>query len=248
MNAMDLTLCVPMYNESAIIENTARTLSGVLSRLCPNHELLFVDDGSTDGSAGLVEALALPRTRVIAYQPNRGKGCAVRTGMLAARGEIALFLDADLAYGTEVIGQALELLAARPEAEILIGSRAIHPEGYAGYTFMRKLASKVYLRLLRMAGGLPYSDCQCGLKAFRQSVREPIFSRCVTDGFAFDLEAMLWARELGCTVCELPVKIVNHRASKVSLFRDSLELLGEFRRIPKRVAAERKAEQDRSRS
>lgn len=232
---MKFTLCIPMYNEKSIICDTARTVSGYLSAHFADYELLFIDDGSTDGSGALVEELALPNTRVIAYQPNRGKGCAVRTGMLEASGEIAMFIDADLAYGTEVICQAAELLEQNPDKDVLIGSRALHPEGYAGYTALRRLASKVYTLVLKLAGGLTTSDSQSGCKAFRGKAIREIFSRMQTDNFAFDFEAILWSQKLGLSIIEMPVKIVNHRASKVNVVRDTFRMLGELSKIKRRV-------------
>ena len=233
---MKLSLIVPMYNESAIIADSAKTYSEYLSAQFPDYELIFVDDGSADGSGAIVEGLGLPNTRVISYQPNRGKGHAVKTGMLAAEGEIAMFLDADLAYGTEVIRRAVETLEQNPKASVLLGSRPLHPEGYAGYTPLRKLASKTYIKVLNVAGGFRLSDSQCGCKAYRGRAIRDIFSRVETDGFAFDFETILWAQKLGYAFVEMPVKIVNHRESKVNVFRDTFRMLGELRRMKKRVS------------
>ena len=139
---MKFSLIVPMYNEAAIIENTARVYSAYLGETFADFELIFVDDGSTDDCAARVEALDLPNTRVVRYSPNQGKGNAVKTGMLEAAGDVCMFLDADIAYGTEVIARAAELMEANPDKDLVIGSRTLHPEGYEGYTFIRKLASR----------------------------------------------------------------------------------------------------------
>ena len=233
---MKFSLIVPMYNEAEIIQDTLRTLAACLhEQFGEDYELLCVDDGSSDGSAALVEALELPNVRVVRYTPNRGKGCAVRTGMLAAKGALRMFLDADLAYGTAVIGQAVTQLEQTPEAAILIGSRVRHPEGYGGYTWLRKTASKAYIQVLNVTGGLKQSDSQCGCKLFRGEAAQEIFSRMQTDGFAFDFEAILWAQKLGYAIVEMPVKIINHRQSKVRVFRDAIQMLGELRRIKRRV-------------
>ena len=227
-----------MYNESPIISATAKTLSDYLSANFTDYELIFVDDGSTDGSAEIVEELSLPNVRTVAYSPNRGKGCAVRTGMMEATGDIAMFVDADLAYGTDVIREAADLLEANPDKDLMIGSRAIHPEGYEGYTPIRKLASKTYIKVLNIVGGLKQSDSQCGCKAFRGKAIKDIFSRMETDNFAFDFEALLWAKKLGYKIIEMPVKIINHRESKVNVFRDTFRMLGQLSKIKKRVKKE----------
>ena len=232
---MKLSLIVPMYNEAAIIEATAHTYHEYLSAHFPDHELIFVDDGSADDCGAKVEALALPKTRVIRYTPNQGKGNAVKTGMLAAAGEVRMFLDADIAYGTEVIAQAAKLFAEHPEAAVVIGSRPLHPEGYAGYTAVRKLASKTYIKVLNVAGGFRLSDSQCGCKAYRGDAAQAIFSRTETKGFAFDFETILWAQKLGFRILEMPVTVVNHRASKVHVVRDTFKMLKELRQIRSRV-------------
>ncbi len=232
---MKFSLIVPMYNERQIIASSARTYYETLQKDFDDFELIFVDDGSTDGCAEVVEQLQLPQVRVVRYTPNRGKGCAVRTGMLEAAGDLAMFLDSDLAYGTDVIKQAADLLLANPDKDVLIGSRVRHPEGYSGYTWIRKLASKTYILVLNLVGGLQQSDSQCGCKLFRGKAIRDIFSRMQTDGFAFDFEAILWANKLGYSILEMPVKIINHRESKVRVFHDAIQMLGELRRIKKRV-------------
>ncbi len=232
---MKLSLIVPMYNEAAIIEATAKTYTDYLSKTFDAWELIFVDDGSADGCGARVEKLALPHTRVIRYTPNQGKGNAVKTGMLAASGDVRMFLDADVAYGTEVIARAAELFAANPKASMVIGSRPLHPEGYAGYTPIRKLASKTYIKVLNVAGGFRLSDSQCGCKAYRGEAAKAIFSRTETKGFAFDFETILWAQKLGYKILEMPVTIVNHRDSKVNVVRDTFKMLKELRQIKKRV-------------
>ncbi|MBQ1372503.1 MAG: glycosyltransferase family 2 protein [Oscillospiraceae bacterium] len=232
---MKLSLIVPMYNEASIIEDSARTFSDYLSAKYDSYELLFVDDGSRDDCAARVEALQLPNTRVIRYTPNQGKGNAVRTGVLAAQGEIRMFLDADVAYGTEVIERAVAMFAEHPDRDLVIGSRPLHPEGYAGYTFLRKLASETYIKVLSLVGGFRLSDSQCGCKAYRGKAAEEIFSRTETKGFAFDFETILWAQKLGYGIVEMPVKIINHRESKVNVLRDTFRMLSELRAIKKRV-------------
>ena len=232
---MKFSLCIPMYNEASIIEDTAKTLHKYMSEHFSDYEILFANDGSTDGSAALVEALALPCVRVVGYEKNRGKGCAVRTAMLAAEGDVVMFTDSDLAYGTDVIGRVAEAFADDPTADAVVGSRNLSADGYEGYTFLRKLASKTYLCLLRLVGGLTLSDSQCGCKAFRGEAAKKIFSRCEVDGFAFDFEAIMIASRCGMKLVELPVKIVNHRASKINLFADAFRMLRELVKIKKRV-------------
>ena len=232
---MKLSLIVPMYNEASIIEATAKTYTDYLAKTFDSWELIFVDDGSADDCGAKVQALALPYTRVIRYTPNQGKGNAVKTGMLSATGDVRMFLDADVAYGTDVIAQAAKLFEEHPEASMVIGSRPLHPEGYAGYTAIRKLASKTYIKVLNVAGGFRLSDSQCGCKAYRGEAAQAIFSRTETKGFSFDFETILWAQKLGYKILEMPVTIINHRESKVNVVRDTFKMLKELEQIKKRV-------------
>lgn len=230
-----ISLCIPMYNENSIIADTAKTLHDYMSATFTDYEILFSNDGSKDGCDKTVEALHLPHVRVVGYPDNRGKGCAVRTAFLAAEGDIVMFTDADLAYGTDVIKQVYDTFAAHPEADMVIGSRNLHKDGYEGYTFIRKLASKIYIKVLCLAGGFKLSDSQCGCKAFTRQTVQDIFPRCEVNGFAFDFEAILWATKLGKKIVETPVKVINHRESKVHVVKDTFKMLGDLRKMKKRI-------------
>ena len=151
---MRVSLCVPMYNESSIIEKTAVELSRYMSEnFGEDYEIIFADDGSKDGSANIVNSLNLPHVKVVGYEKNQGKGCAVRHGILASCGDIVIFTDADLAYGIDVILDAVKILE-KGEYPVLVASRARHKEGYEGYTPIRKLASKTYIKVLNLFGGI----------------------------------------------------------------------------------------------
>ncbi len=231
---MKISLCIPMYNESAIIAETAKTISDYMSATFDDYEILFSNDGSLDGSAEIVSSLGLPNVFVVGYEKNQGKGAAVRTAMLAATGDIVMFTDADLAYGTEVVGRIYDIFASSP-TDIVIGSRNLHKDGYEGYTFTRKIASKAYIKVLGIVGGLKLSDSQTGCKAFSGKAARDIFSRCEVNGWAFDFESILWAQRLGYKFTEMPVKVINHRDSKINLFKDAFKMLRDLRRMKKRI-------------
>lgn len=233
---MKLSVCIPMYNESAVITDTAKRLTDCLdAHFGDDYEVIFADDGSTDGSADRVRALGLPRVRVVGYPDNRGKGCAVRTAMLAANGEITLFTDADLAYGTDVIARAVEFFSGHPDRDVIVGSRNLEKDGYVGYTFWRRVASKAYIRVLCVVGGLKLTDSQCGFKAFRKDAAQAIFSRCRVNGFSFDFEVILWAQTLGMKIAEMPVRVLVHRNSKVRLGRDAFRMFRDAVGIRRKV-------------
>ena len=230
-----ISLCIPMYNESSIIADTAKTLHEYMSATFESYEIIFSNDGSKDGCDKIVEEMNLPCVRVVGYPTNRGKGCAVRTALLAAEGDVVMFTDADLAYGCDVIKQVYDEFAANPAADMVIGSRNLHKDGYEGYTFIRKLASKTYIKVLCLAGGFKLSDSQCGCKAFTRETVQEIFPRCEVNGFAFDFEAILWATKLKKTIVETPVKIINHRESKVNVLRDTFKMLKDLIKMKKRI-------------
>ena len=233
---MQISVIIPMYNENKIIADTARQLSEYMAETFESYEILFSDDGSADGCGDTVDALGLPFVRVIRYKENQGKGAAVRRGMLEAQGDLVLFTDADLAYGVEVIGAIWNHdQSDTTEGKVILGSRAIHPDGYSGYTPLRRLMSKVYVAVLGLVGGFRLSDSQCGCKAFSQKAAKEIFRRCEVNGFSFDFEAILWAEKLGFPIAEFPVRIVNHRESKIHVLRDSVRMLRSVRKIRNRV-------------
>ncbi len=242
---MKITVIIPMYNEEKIVADTVAALDCELLAAfgAGEYEMLFVDDGSQDSCRAKAEALMprYPALQVLSYQPNRGKGHAVRTGMLASRGDFVLFTDCDLAYGTTVILRFYKAFAEGGR-DIYIGSRTLDKAGYEGYTFKRRMMSKAYIKYLNLVAGFDHSDSQCGIKGFSARAAHAIFAECLCDRWAFDLEALLIGKDLGFTVGEIPVKIINHRESKISPIHDAIEMTKEVRRIKKRRRERRKKE------
>ncbi len=233
---MKISLVIPMYNESAIIEQAVETFSTYMKKTFRDFELIFVDDGSTDGCGDAVTAAHEQdaRIRLCRYEENRGKGYAVRTGVLAAEGDLIVFTDCDNAYGEDAVG-ALANTLLKTGADIVVGSRNLSEDGYEGYTFVRKLASKTYIKVISVAAGFKLSDSQCGIKGFRREIAKKIFSNCEVDRFAFDLEVLMIATKLNAKIAEMPVKIINHRASTVHIVRDSVKMLRDMYRMKKRI-------------
>ena len=233
---MKISLIIPMYNESSIIEQAVSTFSSYMEKRFEDWELIFVDDGSSDGCGDAVIAAHEKdaRIRLCRYTPNRGKGYAVRTGVLAAEGDLILFTDCDNAYGEEAIGNIADAII-HSEADIVVGSRNLSKDGYEGYTFLRKLASKTYIKVIAIAAGFKLTDSQCGIKAFRSDIAKKIFSNCEVDRFAFDLEVIMIATKLKAQIGEMPVKIINHRESTVHVIRDSVKMLRDVHRMKKRI-------------
>ena len=230
---MKISLCIPMYNEMSIISDTLRTVSEFMEKSFDDYEVVFSDDGSTDGCGQVVKDYPNEHIRLVGYESNQGKGAAIRNGVLNCNGDIIIFTDCDLAYGLDVIKNAVEMFEAEPEADMVIGSRNLSADGYEGYTFMRKLASKIYIKCLCIVGGFKLSDSQCGFKCFRRGTAHAIFSECEVNGFAFDFEVIIKATNRNDKIVEMPVKIINHRESKVNVWKDSIKMLRDLRKIKK---------------
>ena len=234
---MKLSICIPMYNEAACAADTAAKLKEAARALVDSgaisdFEIIFSDDGSVDGCYDLVpEGDGIVKIR---SEKNTGKGGAVRRAVAASTGDAVLYTDCDLAYGTDVIGEAVRQYASQG-VTVLVGSRAKHPEGYEGYTFVRRVASKAYLLFLRVFAGFGLSDSQCGFKLFEGECARRVFSLCECDGWAFDFEALMIAKKTGASFGELPVKIINHGESRINVVSDSVKMLRELAKIKKRV-------------
>ena len=237
---MKVSLCIPAYNEESIIKDTARTLDAYMRANFDDYEILFSNDGSTDNTAGAVEELGLPNVRVVGYEKNRGKGCAVRTAILESTGDVAIFTDCDLAYGTDVIKTMADMFEKDHDADMIIGSRNISADGYEGYTFIRKLASKTYIKVLCLFGGFKLSDSQCGMKGFRRDAAREIFPLCEVDRWAFDFEILIWATEFKKKILEMPVKIINHRESKINVLSDTFKMLRDVVKMKKKIKKKKK--------
>lgn len=233
---MKVSLVIPAYNESKIILDTIPSVSAKLKELTEEYEVLIVDDGSTDGMADLVRSCGDPHVRLESYTPNHGKGRAVRVGMLSAQGDVILCTDADLAYGVDVFKVILDRFSTIG-TDLVIGSRRLGGEGYKNYPPVRILTSKCFGLLARMVSGLKY-DTQCGIKGYRRQAAQKLFSRCTTDGFSFDFEVLMRADRLGLTIEQIPVSVINFRASKVNIIKDSLRMFWDVFRIRRAVRKE----------
>ena len=233
---LKLSVIIPMYNEEKHAADTAKTLSAFLDEKFPDgdYEIIFSNDGSRDKCAEKVSELNLPHVRVIGYPDNRGKGSAVREGVMNSLGDAVVYTDCDLAYGCDAIyGIYSELV--KTGSDLVIGSRNLRADGYEGYTALRKLMSKTYIKLISLVAGFKYSDSQCGLKCLRRNDAKDIFGRCTVNGFAFDLEVLILAGKLGKTVSEFPVRVINHHESesKVNPVKDTLKMIRDVSRIKK---------------
>jgi glycosyltransferase involved in cell wall biosynthesis len=225
------SVVIPCFNEAARISTTIRATLDYLHKNSPESELIVVNDGSTDATGRIardVFSAAELTTRLLENFPNRGKGAAVRSGLLVARKPIALFLDADLSTPLEETPMVIEPIA-NGEVDIAFGSRALDRRLIGQHQpWRREQAGRIFNLLVRLITGLPFWDTQCGFKAFRMDACRPILKAARIDGFAFDVELLFLARRAGLQIREIPVRWNHSAGSKVSLFQDSLRMLGEI--------------------
>lgn len=229
-----VSLVIPAYNEAFRLEASVRALREYLGRVPWTHEVILVVERSTDGTLDVARRLLDGQAafEIIGSEVHRGKGHAVRTGMLRARGDIAFFMDCDLSTPLVEIDRFLAHFDAHPEVAILIGNRQHeHSVILKKQSIIRRTMGQCFNAILRRTAGIRLRDTQCGFKAFRRPAREAIFPLQRIDGFAFDVELLLLAEKLGFRVADLPVQWANAEGSKVHIIRDSFRMLMDALRI-----------------
>ena len=228
----DLSIVIPAYNEQDRLEPTVRSYLGYCREARVNAELIVVDDGSTDGTTAVVERLAgeFEELRLIRLAQNQGKGYAVRSGVVNARGRRILFADADGATPIEEVERLAAALDAG--ADVAIGSRALAASDVQVRSRLhRRLIGRAFHLLVRLSGVPHIADTQCGFKLFRGPVAHALFSRMRTTGFSFDVEVLLMAGLCRFRIAEVPVNWTHQPGSRVNLITDSARMAGDLLRI-----------------
>jgi dolichyl-phosphate beta-glucosyltransferase len=230
-----LSIVVPAYNEGVRLGKSLRAICSYLNEYHPDAELIVVDDGSTDDTAAAARSELVDtgsvRASVISYQSNLGKGRAVRLGLLASRGDIALFMDADLSTPVSETPKLVEPIM-RDECDLAFGSRALDRRLIGVHQpWRREQGGRVFNLAVRLATGLPFWDTQCGFKAFRMRACRPIIEGATIDRFGFDVELLYVAHRAGLRLKEVPVRWDHAEGSKVNVMSDSVAMLAEVGRI-----------------
>jgi dolichyl-phosphate beta-glucosyltransferase len=219
----DVSVVVPAFNENTRIVPTIGAISAHLCSSGLSLELIVSDDGSTDGTAGLVRSLGLANVTVLEPGVNRGKGAAVRDGVIAAKGRYILFSDADLSTPIEEFDRLLA--AVETGASVAVASRAASGAEECGRGRLRMLMSSALRDGVRKATGVRVKDTQCGFKLFTREAAQALFGASLFDGFSFDLEILWLAQRWEFGVEEIPVRWIEAPGSKVSPGRESLRFL-----------------------
>jgi dolichyl-phosphate beta-glucosyltransferase len=217
-----LSVVIPAYNEAKRLPKTLERVQAFLDARGASYEIVVVDDGSTDGTAATVARGG--KARLVENPGNRGKGYAVRRGMLEARGERRLMTDADLSTPIEELPRLEERLGEG--YDVAIGSRALPGASIeVRQSRFRESTGRVFNRLVQGLVLTGLEDTQCGFKLFSAKAAEAAFAIARLDGFCFDVEALFVARRLGYRIAEVPVVWRNDTASKVSAVRGGLAFL-----------------------
>ncbi len=241
---IDLSVIVPLYQEGPTLRDSLVRLAAALAAGTRRWEIVFVDDGSRDGSRQVAEHWAVEHRqgdptaeiRSAHHARNRGRGAAVKTGLLAARGTVAGFLDIDLEVGEQFIDPCVAAVEAG--ADVVVGEReyALQPRSW-----LRHLLSKGYASLCRSVIHTSVRDTEAGFKWFRREALLPLLDHIEDDGWFFDTEVVVRAERAGLTVISVPVEFVRRfeKTSTVRPLRDSLVYLRRlfaFRRALGRAA------------
>ncbi|MCC7367483.1 MAG: glycosyltransferase [Chloroflexi bacterium] len=232
-----LSVVIAAYNEEKVIADTVERVGAYLEAT-PDPELIIVDDGSRDRTREIVTALTgrFPFLRLVENDRNRGKGYSIKHGIMESRGEYVLFTDADLVFpieGVEPFVKALE-----QGADVAIASRrhpgtlfALHPRHFS-YIYQRYLIGGTYINVVNRILKLGVSDTQAGFKCMRGEAARNIYARTTLFDFAFDVEALFIARQLGYRITELPVYFLYlGEQSSVQLVKDSVLMLYDLWKI-----------------
>ena len=233
-----LSIIVPAYNEADRLPDTILRIQKHSRSWNFPIEVIVVVEPSEDRTFALAENAVKSwiDLRVLTHHEKRGKGFAVRSGMLRARGDLIFFTDADLSTPLQDLDAALALFAHDRSIDLIVGNR-MHPDSQIlqRQNVSRERMGKAFNRIVQTLTGLGIRDTQCGFKGFRNRAAKEIFGRQRIDGFSFDVEVLLLARAMGFAIAELPVHWTNSEASHVHPVRDSTRMFLDVVRVRRLV-------------
>jgi dolichyl-phosphate beta-glucosyltransferase len=241
---MDLSIIIPVYNEEQKIRHDITAASDFLSRHKMTGEIIVVDDGSSDQTSEVVEGTTVDEgvsLKIIAYKEHTGKGKAVKTGIMEAGSDLIMFIDSGNCVPYKNIFSGIALLKDG-KCEIAHGSRFITGSLIKrSRTAYRKLVSFLFRKYIRILSPIPgdLTDTQCGLKIYRKESAHDLYGACITDGFLFDVEIILRAREKGYRIREFPIEWTSDPDSRLSVSRTLLSMFSELRSIRKALKSSR---------
>jgi len=228
-----MSIVIPAYNEEKRIEGSLSETCAYMNDFGMEYEIIVVDDGSSDGTGRIVGRIAkdVRNVRLVRYEKNRGKGHALRTGVLVTKGDFVLVMDADLSTPMDELGKLMPYLA-EGEFDVAIGSRALAlSDIIRKQPWWRRGMGKMFNRIVKVLVIGDFSDTQCGFKLFRGGVARNLFGEAKIDRFAYDVEILARARKKGYGIREVPIRWINSPESKVDPVKDSLQMLADLVKI-----------------
>lgn len=225
-----LSVIIPAYNEEDRIIPTIGAIASHISSFGFPWELLVADDGSTDSTVKMLEALGLVNLKVLRTIQNEGKGSAVRRGMLASKGKYVLFTDADNSTPIEEIDYLLNQVYKKG-FDIAIGSRAVDGAEEKERSFLRQMLSRGLRWIVKNILRIGVKDTQCGFKLFQREVAIKLYRNQVILGFSFDLEILYLAEKFGYKIAEIPVAWIDAPGSKVNARKEAIRFLSTLAKI-----------------
>lgn len=226
-NPIYLSIVIPAFNEAKRISKTIERILTYLKQQQYAYELIIVDDGSTDETQSVIQSFSqeVNSIRLLHYSPNHGKGYAVKTGMLSAKGKYVLFSDADLSTPIEEVARFLQIMEQQ-DYQIVIGSRGLSTSQILKHQpWFREAMGKVFNRFVQLLVFPGIKDTQCGFKLYRSEVVTPLFSKQTIDRFSFDVEILYLAQKMQFKIKEEPVRWMNSPATKVHPITDAARML-----------------------
>ena len=231
---VSLSVVIPAYNEATGLPETLRRLSEYLITRPWDWELRVVDDGSTDRTREVVERFRDSQPRVVLQaEPHRGKGGAVRAGMLAGRADYRFMCDADLSMPVHEIEKFMP--PALGPTDVAIGSREGVGARRVGEPLFRHVAGRIFNASVRLSTIRDIQDTQCGFKMFTAAAAEAIFPHVTIEGWAFDIEVLYIARLRQLRVREVPIEWHFRADSRLRMGRDALAMIREVMRVRARA-------------
>ena len=224
---IELSIVIPALNEERRLPQAIQKLTCYLDAQSIRAEVLIVENGSTDRTPAIADESALQDARFRAlHLPARGKGGAVRSGVLASQGQIVVFCDADFSMPVEEISALYAAIANG--ADVAIASREAPGAKRIGEPWRRHLMGRVFNALVRVLAVPGISDTQCGFKAFARGPARDLFNRQILNGWAFDVEVLFLARRAGYRIREVPVTWRYDASSRVRPVHDTIAMLREL--------------------
>lgn len=230
-----ISIIIPAYEEEDRLSAPLRQIFAFIEAEKLAAELIVVDDGSRDKTAEVAEKVCLEfpeiTSKVMRYEENRGKGFAVKTGLLASNADIAIFSDADLSTPIEELEKLVKPIETG-EVDVAFGSRALDRTLIGTHQpWRREQGGKVMNLIIRTMSGLKFFDTQCGFKAFNMKKFRPLLDVMTIDRFGFDVEFLFVAQHHRLRLAEIPVRWNNVEGSKVSVLRDTRRMISELSQI-----------------